>query len=67
GWLPESFRPGPDDPAIALNGNPHSPNILLPHLAPVDFLTSPNLWLGLAVAVALFYGAIRLRRYREPI
>ena len=67
GWLPAGFHKGHGDPAIALNGNPDSPNIALPHLAVIDFLTSPGLWLGLAAAAALFYAAIRLRRQREPI
>lgn len=31
------------------------------------FLGTPGLWIGLAVAGALFAGAVWLRRYREPI
>lgn len=37
------------------------------HLTPGNFLVSPGLWLGLIVAAAFLAGAVRLRRYREPI
>jgi len=37
------------------------------HLTPGLFLASPGLWVGLAVAAAFLWGAVRLRRYREPI
>lgn len=36
-------------------------------LAPLNFLTTPGLWLGLAFAVACLAAAIRLRRDRDPI
>jgi ABC-2 type transport system permease protein len=36
-------------------------------LTPGHFLLSPGLWLGLAVTAAFLFGAIRLRRNREPI
>jgi ABC-2 type transport system permease protein len=36
-------------------------------LDPVGFVTAPGLWMGLAAAAALFFAAVRLRRYREPI
>ena len=36
------------------------------HLSPVSFLFSPGLWIGFAFAGAFLYGAIRLRRNREP-
>ena len=39
---------------------------LLP-IAPWKFLSTPDLWIGLAVAAAFFAAAIRLRRYREPL
>jgi ABC-2 type transport system permease protein len=32
-----------------------------------QLLTSPGLWIGLAVAAAFIAGAVRLRRYRGPI
>jgi ABC-2 type transport system permease protein len=39
----------------------------LTRLAPGRFLTSPGLWLGLAVAAAFLAAAVRLRRERGPI
>jgi ABC-2 type transport system permease protein len=36
-------------------------------LDPVRFLGSPGLWVGLAVAAALFAGSIWLRRHRDPV
>ncbi|HLW83626.1 MAG TPA: hypothetical protein VKR60_00345 [Candidatus Sulfotelmatobacter sp.] len=37
------------------------------HLTPGHFLSSPGLWIGLALATAFLATAVRLRRYREPI
>jgi ABC-2 type transport system permease protein len=34
---------------------------------PLEFLTMPGLWIGLAIAAACVAGAVRLRRYRDPI
>lgn len=39
----------------------------LSQLTPAEFLTTPGLWLGLALAAAFLATAIRLRRNREPI
>ena len=36
------------------------------HLTPLKFLSTPGLWLGLAVTAAFLATAIRLRRYRGP-
>ena len=36
-------------------------------LTPGRFLTSPGLWLGLAVTAAFLAAAVRLRRYRDPV
>jgi ABC-2 type transport system permease protein len=41
--------------------------IPLTQFTPGRFLSSSGLWLGLIVAAALLAGAVRLRRYREPI
>jgi len=38
----------------------------LSQLEPARFFASPNLWFGLAFAAACIYGAIRLRRHRDP-
>ena len=32
-----------------------------------QFLSTPGLWIGLAIAAALLFAAVRLRRYRGPI
>src|SRR6266566_3001428 len=37
------------------------------HLTPGNFLSSPDLWIGLAVAAAFLAAAVRLRRYQGPI
>ncbi|MBV8544643.1 MAG: ABC transporter permease [Acidobacteria bacterium] len=34
---------------------------------PLEFLTMPGLWIGLAIAAVCVAGAVRLRRYRDPI
>ena len=36
-------------------------------LTPLRYLSVPGLWIGLAIAAAFIAGAVRLRRYREPI
>ncbi len=36
-------------------------------ISPLHFLISPGLWIGLAIAAAFLFGAVRLRRYRGPI
>lgn len=39
----------------------------LMHFTPGAFLSSPGLWIGLAIAAAFLAAAVRLRRYRDPI
>jgi len=34
---------------------------------PLEFLTKPGLWIGLAIAATCIAMAVRLRRYRDPI
>ena len=36
------------------------------HITPLRFLSTPGLWLGLAVTAAFLAAAVRLRRYRGP-
>lgn len=40
---------------------------MLGHFDPIGFLSQPGLWIGLAFAAVFLAGAVRLRRYREPI
>jgi len=37
------------------------------HLTPLNFLSSPGLWIGLVVFAAFLAAAVRLRRYQGPI
>ena len=37
------------------------------HIMPATFLTSPSLWIGLALAAAFLWAAVRLRRSQGPI
>jgi ABC-2 type transport system permease protein len=37
------------------------------HIMPGNFLSSPSLWIGLAIAAAFLAAAVRLRRYQGPI
>jgi len=39
----------------------------LTQLTPGKFLSSPGLWIGLAITAGFLAAAVRLRRYREPI
>jgi hypothetical protein len=32
-----------------------------------QFLSTPGLWIGLIIAAAFLFAAVRLRRYRGPI
>jgi ABC-2 type transport system permease protein len=43
------------------------PLTAMPDPAPLKFLTSPSVWIGLAIAAVLFVAAVRQRRYRGPI
>lgn len=53
--------------AIAFEGSSGRSIHGLADLDPTPVLVHPGLWLGLAVAAALLAGAVRLRRYRDPI
>ncbi len=41
--------------------------VVIAALTPVEFLSEPGLWIGLAIAAAFLGTAVRLRRYRGPI
>ena len=50
------------------SGAPVDPHFIpLAQITPGRFLSSPGLWIGLAFAAVFLAGAVRLRRYREPI
>jgi ABC-2 type transport system permease protein len=50
------------------DGSPVDPHFIpLAQVTPGKFLSTPGLWIGLAVAAAFLAAAVRLRRYREPI
>ena len=40
---------------------------LMTALTPAQFFSTPGLWIGLAIGAGFLAGAVRLRRYREPI
>ncbi|MCU1285514.1 MAG: transporter, inner rane subunit [Acidobacteriales bacterium] len=56
---------GPDRGTIVAAGSNNMESML--HLDPVQFLTSPGLWIGLALTAAFLAGAVRLRRSQGPI
>ena len=58
------FAGGPEAVTMA-GGFPIDP--MMTHLTPGRFLSTPGLWMGLAVAAGLLAAAVRLRRYQGPI
>jgi ABC-2 type transport system permease protein len=50
--------------SIAAGGGHMDP---MSDLIPSHFLSEPGLWIGLAIAAAFLFAAVRLRRYRGPI
>jgi ABC-2 type transport system permease protein len=48
-------------PANAFPTNP------MTHVSPAQFLSSPGLWIGLAIAAMFLAAAVRLRRYQGPV
>jgi ABC-2 type transport system permease protein len=55
---------GPPDPAMPI---PAGASMDPMHLIPHHFFSQPGLWIGLAIAAAFLFVAVRLRRYRGPI
>jgi ABC-2 type transport system permease protein len=53
--------------AFGFHGEGHPTIDSLSQLTPGRYLGSPGLWLGLLVAAAFLFAAIRLRRYRGPL
>jgi ABC-2 type transport system permease protein len=56
-----------DAPGIHSTSGKMFPTNPMAHIAPYQFLSSPGLWIGLALAAIFLAGAVRLRRYQEPI
>jgi ABC-2 type transport system permease protein len=56
-----------DTPTVALTSPSTFPTNPMAHITPVQFFSSPGLWMGLAVAAAFLAAAVRLRRYQGPI
>jgi hypothetical protein len=54
-------------PTVASSSPNMFPTDPMTHIMPGSFLSSPGLWIGLAIAAAFLAAAIRMRRYREPI
>jgi ABC-2 type transport system permease protein len=54
---------GPSVPA------PHNAPVMqvMASLEPLEFLSLPGLWIGLAIAAAFLFAAVRLRRSRGPV
>jgi ABC-2 type transport system permease protein len=61
GFYTESFGPSPDAVRRAIPFHADT------SFTPGRFLSAPALWLGLVVAAVLLAGAMRMRRYREPV
>jgi ABC-2 type transport system permease protein len=65
GMLSQVFGVGMDDgmhsKATGMLG------VLVPHLGVGEFLTSPSLWIGLAVTAIFLAAAVRMRRSQGPI
>jgi ABC-2 type transport system permease protein len=55
---------GPETPMSA-----HAKNVMetMAALGPLEFLSLPGLWIGLAIAAAFLFAAVRLRRSRGPV
>jgi len=62
--LGHRFTGGPEGAAFTAGGMSMDP---LAHIHPGQFLISPGLWIGLAIAAAFLGAAVRLRRYQGPI
>jgi ABC-2 type transport system permease protein len=54
-------------PSIAFTTPETFPTDPMTHITPGTFLSTPGLWIGLAVAALFLAAAVRLRRYQGPI
>jgi ABC-2 type transport system permease protein len=60
------LRGGPKGIPFTAGNMPEDSMDPLMHLNPGQFLISPGLWIGLAVAAVFLAAAVRIRRYRGP-
>jgi len=56
-----------DTESVAVATPDTFPTDPMTHITPGTFLSTPGLWIGLAVAAIFLAAAVRMRRYREPI
>jgi ABC-2 type transport system permease protein len=54
-------------PTVASTSPNMFPTDPMTHIIPGQFLATPGLWIGLAIAAAFLAAAVRLRRYQGPI
>jgi ABC-2 type transport system permease protein len=54
-------------PTVAATSPSMFPTDPMIHISPGSFLSSPGLWIGLAIAAAFLAAAVRLRRHQGPI
>ena len=54
-------------PAIDFGSPDIFPTNPMTHITPLNFLSSPELWLGLAISAVFLAAAVRLRRYQGAI
>jgi ABC-2 type transport system permease protein len=54
-------------PTVAMTSPDMFPTDPMTHITPAQFLITPGLWIGLAIAAAFLAAAVRLRRYQGPI
>jgi hypothetical protein len=54
-------------PTVASTSSDMFPTDPMTHIAAAHFLSSPGLWIGLALATVFLAAAVRLRRYQGPI
>lgn len=72
GFIETAFTRAPQAGRVAVRDGGFNLQLALPDrifeaMEPLRFLSSAQVWIGIAVAAALIAGAVRMRRYREPL
>jgi ABC-2 type transport system permease protein len=65
GILQHRFMYGAHD--VVLPAPDTFPTRPMTHMTPLNFMMNPTLWIGFLIAAVFLAGAVRLRRYREPV